>query len=122
MGERTAQSATVDVLTAEVRVLMVGSRQVTLSVYKQLDTVHYDDLVPFGRVNDGNLRYYGRESIAVVGSDGRGVLVRARLDRRNEKGRISYFDEAWEHRRGLCTESEWAEAEALPLIVLAGLR
>ena len=30
-------TATVETLTAEVRVLMVGSRQVTLSVYNQLD-------------------------------------------------------------------------------------
>jgi hypothetical protein len=35
----TAHEAKVEVLTAEVRVLMVGSRQVTLSVYSQLDEV-----------------------------------------------------------------------------------
>jgi hypothetical protein len=33
----TVAAARVDVLTAEVRALMVGSRQVTLSVYRQLD-------------------------------------------------------------------------------------
>jgi hypothetical protein len=45
-------TATVETLTAEVRVLMVGNRQVTLSVYRQLDTVNLADMEPFGRVND----------------------------------------------------------------------
>lgn len=46
-------TATVETLTAEVRVLMVGNRQVTLSVYRQLDEVLLADIAPFGRVNDG---------------------------------------------------------------------
>lgn len=46
-------TATVEVLTAEVRTLVVGSRQVTLSVYRQLD-VRYGvkRFEPFGRVRD----------------------------------------------------------------------
>lgn len=43
-------TATVETLTAEVRVLMVGSRQITLSVAKQLDWVDYALLEVFGRV------------------------------------------------------------------------
>jgi hypothetical protein len=43
-------TATVETLTAEVRVLMVGSRQVTLSVYSQLDAVPLMAMTPFGRV------------------------------------------------------------------------
>lgn len=43
-------TATVETLTAEVRVMMVGSRQVTLSVAKQLDRVDCADLDPMGRV------------------------------------------------------------------------
>lgn len=46
----SAHEATVEVLTAEVRVLMVGSRQVTLSVYGQLDEVSPAQIRPFGRV------------------------------------------------------------------------
>jgi hypothetical protein len=46
----TVTTATVETLTAEVRVLMVGSRQVTLSVAKQLDMVSLSRLTPFGRV------------------------------------------------------------------------
>jgi hypothetical protein len=34
-----SKTATVETLTAEVRVLMVGSRQVTMSVYGQLDFI-----------------------------------------------------------------------------------
>jgi hypothetical protein len=49
-------TATVETLTAEVRVLMVGSRQVTLSVYGQLDEVGPEDIEPFGRVNPRDAR------------------------------------------------------------------
>ena len=44
-------TATVETLTAEVRVLMVGSRQITLSVYGQLDEVESHKIEPFGRVS-----------------------------------------------------------------------
>jgi hypothetical protein len=49
-------TATVETLTAEVRVLMVGNRQITLSVARQLDHVSLDQMETFGRVriNDGN--------------------------------------------------------------------
>ena len=52
-------TATVETLTAEVRVLMVGSRQVTLSVYGQLDHAPFDEMEPFGRVRprDSQLDY-----------------------------------------------------------------
>lgn len=55
----SVNTANVETLTAEVRVLMVGSRQVTLSVARQLDYYEllYDDEVleftPFGRVRTG---------------------------------------------------------------------
>lgn len=47
-----AASATVETLTAEVRTLMVGNRQITLSVYRQLDREPYELIEPFGRVRD----------------------------------------------------------------------
>lgn len=46
--------ATVEVLTAEVRVLQVGRRQVTLSVVRQLDWVDPAKVKPFGRVRTGD--------------------------------------------------------------------
>jgi hypothetical protein len=71
-------SATVETLTAEVRVLMVGSRQVTLSVFRQLDWIDYDEIEPFGRVNEGDGR-------VVVGKHtGTGVLARATLRQEDE--------------------------------------
>lgn len=71
-------SATVEVLTAEVRTLMVGKRQVTMSVYKQLDCVEDDVCEPFGRVTFDDPRYY----VWVVGRDKRtGVLVRSKRER-----------------------------------------
>ena len=84
--------ATVEVLTAEVRVLQVGRRQVTLSVVRQLDWANPADVVPFGRVRTGNYddlpgrpRVTGRtplgqvrrpEPVEIIGSAA-GVLVRS---------------------------------------------
>lgn len=68
--------ACVQVLTAEVRVLVVGSRQVTLSVYRQLDTVAFDDIEPFSRVSTRDALTY---EIWVVGRGGDGALVRCWL-------------------------------------------
>lgn len=52
-------TATVETLTAEVRVLMVGNRQITLSVARQLDEISLDQIEPFGRVrlDKGRERY-----------------------------------------------------------------
>lgn len=51
-------TATIESLAAEVRVLMVGNRQITLSVAKQLDRIDYfgygiEAITPFGRVRTG---------------------------------------------------------------------
>jgi hypothetical protein len=70
---RASQSATVEVLTAEVRTLHVGSRQVTLSVYRQLDWVPADEIEPWGRVQDKP----PPGVIEVVGSHN-GTLARAK--------------------------------------------
>ena len=135
-------TAAVEVLTAEVRVLMVGSRQVTMSVYNQLDLVADCQIEPFGRVapKDAQGRY-----VHVVGrSRVTGALVRARTPTydgtRNDRERwIRYAAvRAVECELGLSShervpenlvraeagrlieiEAEWS---ALPLIVLAGLR
>jgi len=53
MSDPAIKTAEVEVLTAEVRVLMVGSRQITLSVARQLDQVPLLDVEPFGRVRLG---------------------------------------------------------------------
>jgi hypothetical protein len=67
-------SATVQTLTAEVRTLMVGSRQVTLSVFNQLDTRPVDEIDVFGRVRH---RDASSDSVNVVGrSREDGTLVR----------------------------------------------
>lgn len=58
------RSTHVQVLTAEVRTLVVGSRQVTMSVYNQLDDVAPAEIEPFGRVNPKDTR---PDMIYVVG-------------------------------------------------------
>jgi hypothetical protein len=161
----TTTTARVEVLTAEVRVLMVGSRQVTMSVYSQLDQVeHHDHIEPFGRVAP---RDADSDRVYVVGASGRdadrGTLVRAschtaaRLRRAAEGHRLlaSYKmaqdADDWPRASELFRQVErlpiraahgdWtavklrdqaciedraariaASWEALPLIVLAGLR
>ena len=113
----TATSARVDVLTAEVRTLMVGSRQVTLSVYRQLDCEFDIDKVDlFGRVTDpaeksGDQWFVGCHKET-------GALVRTSLEapwsvfKRNERDTAEYREFVEYYR----------EREKLPLIVLAGLR
>lgn len=106
-----AITAEVTTLTAEVKTLMIGSRQVTLSVFRQLDWVDNDEIDEFGRVNDPNMRSNTRfQPVVVVGRHKKnGTLVKSGI----------FYDI---QRRGYddsynCLEC-WAE---LPLIVLAGL-
>lgn len=70
-------TTTIETLTAEVRAVMIGKRQVTLSVYRQLDTIPWADIEPFGRVRDKQDDYPG---IYVVGRHRTtGVLSRASI-------------------------------------------
>ena len=99
------ETATVEVLTAEVRVLQVGRRQITLSVYRQLDAVDLDDIELFGRINDGGSIFQG-DCFVVGRRNGTGELVRSS---------ITGYDPAELDE----LKYRW---RALPLIVLAGLR
>jgi len=68
------ETATVEVLTAEVRTLVVGNRQITQSVVKQLDQVLHGDFEPFGRIRTGNFEgWVGRQAST-------GALVRCFWD------------------------------------------
>jgi len=100
--------AHVQVLTAEVRTLMVGSRQVTMSVYEQLDIVKPEVIEPFGRVSgrrahcgDGwggaSRDCPGADCLDVVGvHQATGALVRS-CARRYADRRFVY---AWERPAG----------------------
>jgi hypothetical protein len=111
----TITTARVEVLTAEVRILMVSSRQVTMSVYEQLDPVRPEAIEAFGRVSrrrshcwdgwGGHSPDCPRDCVDVVGRDIGGTLVRSCAQRHRD-----------EHLR-YCRV--WND---LPLIVLAGLR
>lgn len=72
------ETAHVETLTAEVRVLMVGNRQITLSVARQLDVLPLEVVEPFGRVELGTVSrgYYKMDGPWVIGRDrGNGALV-----------------------------------------------
>jgi hypothetical protein len=117
-------SATVEVLTAEVRVLMVGSRQITLSVYRQLDEVAFHLLTPFGRVRSERqpsiTSHWDTRRIEVVGADRNGRLARSWLQ--YDPVEYSYRDPVAHIGDLGAAAADWDAAENLPLIVLAGLR
>jgi hypothetical protein len=132
-GQHDAKDAHVQVLTAEVRTLVVGSRQVTMSVYNQLDLVEPWDIEPFGRVapRDG---YYWRTYVVGRRREN-GSLVRSHTF--SEKGikELTERGTVWDGKYRVKPHG-WPSAEpvrerlqqvaskwaALPLIVLAGLR
>lgn len=99
-------TATVETLTAEVRVLKMGTRQVTKAVARQLDRISDSHLEPFGR----------------LGFDPKGIGMRNWLIGRSKiDGTLCvafYFDpvSAWEKE----DVEQYAAYQALPLIVLAG--
>lgn len=72
-------TTTIETLTAEVRALMIGKRQVTLSVYRQLDTIPWSEIEPFGRVRDSKDDEY---AINVIGRNRENnALVRSAIRR-----------------------------------------
>ena len=83
------KEARVEVLRAEVRVLMVGSRQVTLSVARQLDAVKPGKIEPFGRVRID--KDPTGQVIEVVGSAD-GVLVRSATSRKRYRCPGNHMD------------------------------
>ncbi len=114
-------TATVEVLTAEVRVLMVGSRQVTLSVYRQLDAIPFYALTPFGRVRASRqpADEFSGGRIEVIGADRDGRLCRSWIFR---TAGGAYHDPGGTFSNREAGEADWAKGSNLPLIVLAGLR
>ena len=112
-------TATVETLTAEVRVLMVGSRQVTLSVFKQLDVVPLAEIEVFGRTSSGReYRTYitsgARSPVELVGrSTKTGALVRSWA---------AAPEDTYTTGPSRVTGQRYTELASLPLIVLAGLR
>jgi hypothetical protein len=104
----TQQStATVETLTAEVRVLMVGNRQITASVAKQLDQVRIMEIEVFGRI-----------SIAFRNDFADGWVIGRR------RSGSDLVIAAYQHRRSGNPEVDalHVAARRAPLIVLAGLR
>jgi hypothetical protein len=129
---RMTELSAVEILTAEVRQLTVGNRQVTLSMFRQLDNVDSDHCEPFGRVHDSQAPAVGGDHgshlpvVHVVGrSVDTGVLVHAHRFKPKHPAPWGGLpprqsaDELTRYERDLARYRDWA---ALPLIVLAGLR
>jgi|SRR5580698_9531969 hypothetical protein len=140
----SANEPEVEVLTAEIRVLQVGSKPVTLSTARQLDSVDGTAIKPFGRVRIDLKPAAGL--IEVIGSVDRILVRSSALARKVECP--GYSNPSFSRGYGLplvvCSRHrdtspsasaghhEWTEYTpsqeiyeawlALPLIVLAGLR
>jgi hypothetical protein len=71
-----SESASVEVLSAEFRVIEVGNRHLTCSMYRQLDEATFERFEPFGRVRN-NKRKPIRGVLHLVGRNTQtGALVR----------------------------------------------
>lgn len=132
----SGQTATVETLTAEVRVLMVGNRQVTLSVKRQLDWVPAEECEPFGRISDPQ-DSDDKDVVRVIGKRIQGGdLVCAytafphNWHAPHEERWPDGFNPEQDYLRFLRADLPTIDAaatrfnawKALPLIVLAGLR
>lgn len=97
MTNTSTTTATIETLAAEVRVLMVGRRQVTLSVYRQLDTAPWADVIPFGRVRDSKDDASG---IYVVGHHREtGALVRSSIHASSWRSAAPKMFLHWAHHK-----------------------
>jgi hypothetical protein len=149
MTTNGSASATVETLTAEVRTLVVGSRQVTLSVAKQLDRLDLfcwgpGAITPFGRVKTGakvtqervkaGYRHYPEHMLdsnryfETYTTEPR-VEVIGRSNRDEDRGALVIFEVGPKDVTDLYSgegakelNAVLAQWDELPLIVLAGLR
>lgn len=116
-------TATVETLTAEVRVLMVGNRQVTLSVAKQLDRVHpmNRQFTPMGRIRIASGRMDAwTQRLVVIGRWEDGNLVVAEWPDRPYGASRDASPQQAAQDNGI--RAAYEAHLRLPLIVLAGLR
>lgn len=116
-------TAEVQTLTAEVRVLMVGNRQVTLSVARQLDEFDLEieapeNFEPFGRVRTGL-------KTLQMDSEWRDTMITPQwewIGRHAQSGalvRVALGSMGDVHAEDIPLVRSWID---LPLIVLAGLK
>ncbi|QDH93755.1 hypothetical protein HWC36_gp44 [Corynebacterium phage StAB] len=109
------KSANVTTMTATVRILQVGNRQLTKAMARQLDRVQWGELEPFGRI--ANWEYdESRPYVRVIGrriADGELVTAVVAGPPRYEYAPGAISSEG---------DPEYATAKAIPLIILGGLR
>jgi hypothetical protein len=129
-------AAAIRTLTAEVRVLMVGPRQITLAAFGQLDYAEPGQLELFGRVNPGPDEAQLGYMYLIGRHRETGALARCRVPATETaiQGHLLWeFRHQATNHSGAATETgherqagllreQAAQLARLPLIVLAGLR
>jgi hypothetical protein len=120
----------IETVTAEIRVLRIDRRNVTLSMFRQLDEVSAWHIKPLGRVRSG-VKYEGsygakyEAKLEVIGTRA-GVLVKAvvreHLDGVPGMGRPAHYESQDKKDRFDELEAQWKvrllELRDLPLILL----
>lgn len=114
-----SKTAIVETLTAEVYALMVGSRQITMSVFEQLDIVDMSKIEPFGRTRPKG----SMNRLYVVGrSKDTGALVSSYTYNPKPLPSQKGCGDEWMNDKERVYKKAFNEWSELPLIVLAGLR
>jgi hypothetical protein len=121
-------TARVESVTAQVKTLVVGNRQITLSIAKQLDRVPILEMEPWGRVNLTN----EIDAVCVIGKHRETeALVLSCVNEWGEEAHTIPNLEDYNYETGtyrdktilpLYPPGTTDQMKALPLIVLAGLR
>jgi hypothetical protein len=123
-------TATVETLAAEVHVLKVGNRQITLSVVKQLDRVGLNELELFGRIRTGrdiwfsDLEFCERPVIELIGrhTETGALATSCALVPRSAVSNTRVSDGIGWRQYAVTLDDYLGVYAQLPLIVLAGLR
>jgi hypothetical protein len=92
-------TATIETLTAQVKTLQVGNRQITLGVVKQLDRNYYINLDPMGRVRSGR-KDYPRETESTTEVVGRNKTTGALEWAYAPRGTWPMETDEWRHWSG----------------------
>ena len=139
------KTATIETLTAKVMVVLVGSKQVTSGVWRQLDHESWEKITPFGRVRPPDEQ---PKTVYVIGAGENGNLRRSFLPTKmiqrkdwpttalpkkptpgaDDWGYIDYPNNGYsmfvrwadgDPQEAMAMAEEWLN---LPLLILGGLR
>lgn len=121
----TTTTPSIDTMTAEVRVLTIDAKRLTISMYRQLDARGFRGIELFGRVRSGmkvedGWGYKEEPEIELIGRDSDGQLVRSYVRTPQLPPRsLTDITDSGEKRAAIARwKDEMDDLRRLPLIVL----